>query len=211
MPRFQTPIELDPVLAPKVGMYSDAQNSEGATLDYAEPEDPRNNPVPDVEYEAGGFPALPQDLTAITSKQLGQLFQAVEAWHEFLNSMLAEADIKATTLREIRDLVKAHVKNELKERGVPSKERDEVFRLDDRFVDANSNFMTARNFAERLDAVKNRLSKRFQLVSREITRRGEDVNFQMGDPDRRRRSRFERSPSRKPYDEGEDLEGSDNG
>jgi hypothetical protein len=152
MPEFKMSLDEDPKLADRLKMYRDALDS---APDFAPPADPRENPVPDVEYEDDGFPAMPEDMTALSSRQLGQLFQAIEAWHEFLNSMLAEYDTKASTLREIKDLAAAHIKDELKDAGVSQKERDVEYKLDARYVQANSDYLAARNFKERLEAVKN--------------------------------------------------------
>jgi hypothetical protein len=181
VPKFETPVEADKILAPKIQIYKDAVDPGDTKL----PPNPGEKRVPGVEYDDDGLPMLPNDLTAIGSRELGQLFHAVEVWHEYLNSILTESDAQTVAAREARDLTKAYIKEDLKAKDVPAKDRDENFRLDPRYIHTNSEYLRLRVATDRVEAIKNRLSKRFQLISREITRRGEEMRYGNIDPDKR--------------------------
>lgn len=182
MPEFKDSLENDAALKPMVDMYEEAAEH---SPPFARPENPVDSLIDGVDYDTDGFPILPPDLTAITSTNLGRLFQAVEAWHEYLNSMLTEADAQASAAKEIRDISKAKIKEELKDKGYSVADRDECFRLDPRYVYANSQHLKYSVYKDRLEAVKNRMSKRFQLISREISRRSDSFDFGNRDPDKR--------------------------
>ena len=175
--------EEDDTFNAKIEQYKDVVRvSEKVLKKYGEIPNPTQNPVPGVEYDEAGFPQMPEDLTAIPSDDLGRLFQALEAFDAYFRTLATDADIRKTTAKEIRDLVKARLRKELRDVGCPESHIDDIIREDPRFISADVEYLQARALAQRMDDYKSIISRRYNLVSREITRRG---NLKFADPDRR--------------------------
>lgn len=189
MPAFTSSIEADEGISNKVSIYRDAVIEEASQTEFMDPEPPPpgNNMNGMIHYSDDGMPILPSDIVSLTSDQVGQLFSIVEGWYNYLNTLCTEADLRATAAREVRDLVKAYVRKEMKTAGAGEKERAEFYPMDDRYIEANAKYLTADAYYQRLEAVRKVFSKKFQLVSREISRRNGDHGF--GDVDDRFGSR----------------------
>ena len=182
MPEFATPIEEDKEINEKVNQYEAAASVE---VPFPKPDNPACNPVPEVDYDdESGVPIIPQDLTALPSRDLGRLFQAIEAWEDYFRSLATEADQEKVKRKEIADLVKAHVKKEMRSQKIAKDEVNEYVKLDPRYIQANTAYLEARFQAEQIEDLKSTVSRRFNMISREITRRGDDRYGQF-DLDRR--------------------------
>lgn len=182
MTKLYAPIEQDPNLWPKVSMYREAAK---VKPNLPSPTDPFTHPVPDVTYDENGFPEMPPDITAISLQELGRLYQAVESWYEYLNSMMTNADVEKNEKKIELELVISTVKKELTDSGVPKSERDEAYRTDFRYIQANAAYLEAQTYFKRVEDVKKWISKRFDLISREITRRSEELKLAMQTPEGR--------------------------
>ena len=180
--KLQTPIDMDERVQAKVLMYEDTLK---ATPQVPIPPNPKDSPIPGVSYDSRGFPEMPEDLTAITLVELGKLFQAVTVWHEYLSAQVTNADHSKVVRKGISDLVKAEVKKQLREGGMSKAEADDVFRTDMRFIESDTNYIRAKVLADRMEDHKGIISKRFQLISREITRRTGEFHDSNMDPNNR--------------------------
>lgn len=173
MPKATAPIEDDPEIRDKVSIYE-------KLLDIDEEEVLVINPaqIDALDYDDTGFPLMPDDLTLVPSQYLGQLFQASTAWYEYIIEMTTYADQRKVCHKEIADLVKEHVKDGYRDQGLPKSDIDSaMYRSDTRYIHANAVYMSSRFSAERLDNRLKMISRRIQLVSREISRRSDETGF----------------------------------
>jgi hypothetical protein len=146
---------------------------------------PSEHPVPEVEYDETGMPVMPLDVTAITLRELGQLFQAMEAWHAYFTSMATDADLERVKHKEILDMVKAHVKSSLRVAVRAKTDADDLVKLDMRYIEANARYLESKAMADRIENLRSMVSRRFNLISREITRRSDENRYDTFNPEKR--------------------------
>ena len=170
----------DPKLQAKIQMYRDALD---VRVEVPIPRNPVESPVPGVEYDDIGFPMMPEDLTVITSQELGRLYQATEAWHNYIAALATNADHDKVVSKALSDLIKVEVKKDIRASGKSKDDADEEYRGDPRYIQTDTEYLTARITADKLENARSMISRRIQFISREITRRGDD--FYGRDPDAR--------------------------
>jgi hypothetical protein len=185
--KLPTPVTEDRALSARLDLYEKA----GAqALPWPAP-DPIANPVPGVTYDSSGFPMLPDDVTALNSQDLGRLFYACQIWHSYVSDRATEAAISEREQKAKLALVKAHVRVDIRTRSAATKDDvDDRYRIDARFIDAETRYLVARAKAELIEAGLSTISKRFTMLSREISRRTGDFAIDTMNPDLRAERRY---------------------
>ncbi len=134
--------------------------------------------IEDYLVEAdNGDPVLPDDLTVLGDKEIGKLFSFFTNWTNYVQGLL-------TTAECARDVIKSKVATLEKALIITYQEEDSrlsdakakaKIRLDRRFVEAEAAYQRSVVLAKRLSTRWDQLKRSEKVISREQTRRAQEL------------------------------------
>jgi hypothetical protein len=116
---------------------------------------------------------LPPDLTILNSDELGKIYGKLNAAAGWVESQRSLADSQRTALDSARDKIFARLR--LIKEGDPSEKTDQA-KVDPLYITADQKVIVAECYFSMIDAILKRYNKDLRLVSRELTRRGQEID-----------------------------------
>ncbi len=130
-----------------------------------------------VQYCANGDPIIPDDLTDLTSQILGKLFTFMSNWANYVASEESRAKAAKKVLERQLKVIKAALAAYYKEEiGVPANAVEDKITTDTRFVELDTAVLRSDVFTLKAGTRLEQLKRSLNLISREQTRRGEDLD-----------------------------------
>ena len=174
--KFDVPIENDSIAKEIIKQYKEILDAPEFKIENQEPPKGLH-----VDLDADGCPVIPDDITAISPVSLGQVFQAAQAWHEYVLTQLSNIDTRRTILQEALESLTERIKEMLSQKGVP----ESRYKADMRFIELNREVLTAKLKVKHWETRKASSAGRVRMLSREITRRGDEMEFSGMNPSNR--------------------------
>ena len=123
-------------------------------------------------------PLMPNDISIVGSDELSELFTQLTAWSNYVAGQLAASQIDEKTLEKRKDLLEAKLflaKDTAKVKG----ERVTLIKAqvlaDERYMELEEQLLKAYAYRKMVEVIYNNFERDIALVSREITRRQNDV------------------------------------
>jgi len=123
-------------------------------------------------------PPMPKDISLLESDELSALFTRLTAWSNFVAGQLAASQVDEKVLEKRRDMLEAKLlimKDTSKVKGERVTMMKAQVMADPDFIDVEERYMNAYAYRKMLEVVYNNFERDVALVSREITRRTNDV------------------------------------
>jgi hypothetical protein len=123
-------------------------------------------------------PHMPKDISLLESDELSALFTRLTAWSNFVAGQLAASQVDEKVLEKRRDMLEAKLlimKDTSKVKGERVTMMKAQVMADPDFIDVEERYMNAYAYRKMLEVVYNNFERDVALVSREITRRTNDV------------------------------------
>jgi hypothetical protein len=123
-------------------------------------------------------PPMPKDISLLESDELSALFTRLTAWSNFVAGQLAASQVDEKVLEKRRDMLEAKLlimKDTSKVKGERVTMMKAQVMADPDFMDVEERYMSAYAYRKMLEVVYNNFERDVALVSREITRRTNDV------------------------------------
>jgi hypothetical protein len=121
---------------------------------------------------------MPKDISLLESDELSALFTRLTAWSNFVAGQLAASQVDEKVLEKRRDMLEAKLlimKDTSKVKGERVTMMKAQVMADPDFIDVEERYMNAYAYRKMLEVVYNNFERDVALVSREITRRTNDV------------------------------------
>lgn len=123
---------------------------------------------------------MPDDITRLTDTQLGVLLGQADAWCEYTGTQLALVRADRDSAEKELDLIAAKLRTRLRfndETGkkFTAQEREDLIKVDTRYVNAQSKVLYYEALYRYTDAVSKAADRNFQTASRRITQRGQEL------------------------------------
>jgi hypothetical protein len=121
---------------------------------------------------------MPKDISLLESDELSALFTRLTAWSNFVAGQLAASQVDEKVLEKRRDMLEAKLlimKDTSKVKGERVTMMKAQVMADPNFIDVEERYMNAYAYRKMLEVVYNNFERDVALVSREITRRTNDV------------------------------------
>jgi len=138
-----------------------------------------------VEFTDAGMPLAPEDITKVTDEDTGKLFSFFSGWTSYVQSEVAYAQVEKMMTKRTERIVKAALSEYYKDvEKLPANQAAEKVLLDSRYLEID--MQTARVEARHvlLEAAYEQLRRVINVVSREQTRRKEELERVRHNPDR---------------------------
>ena len=123
-------------------------------------------------------PPMPKDISLLESDELSALFTRLTAWSNFVAGQLAASQVDEKVLEKRRDMLEAKLlimKDTSKVKGERVTMMKAQVMSDPGFMEIEERYMGAYAYRKMLEVVYNNFERDVALVSREITRRTNDV------------------------------------
>jgi hypothetical protein len=123
-------------------------------------------------------PPMPKDISLLESDELSALFTRLTAWSNFVAGQLAASQVDEKVLEKRRDMLEAKLlimKDTSKVKGERVTMMKAQVMADPDFMAIEERYMNAYAYRKMLEVVYNNFERDVALVSREITRRTNDV------------------------------------
>jgi hypothetical protein len=123
-------------------------------------------------------PPMPKDISLLESDELSALFTRLTAWSNFVAGQLAASQVDEKVLEKRRDMLEAKLlimKDTSKVKGERVTMMKAQVMADPDFIDVEERYMNSYAYRKMLEVVYNNFERDVALVSREITRRTNDV------------------------------------
>lgn len=123
-------------------------------------------------------PPMPKDISLLESDELSALFTRLTAWSNFVAGQLAASQVDEKVLEKRRDMLEAKLlimKDTSKIKGERVTMMKAQVMADPDFMEIEERYMNAYAYRKMLEVVYNNFERDVALVSREITRRTNDV------------------------------------
>jgi hypothetical protein len=123
-------------------------------------------------------PPMPKDISLLESDELSALFTRLTAWSNFVAGQLAASQVDEKVLEKRRDMLEAKLlimKDTSKVKGERVTMMKAQVMADPDFMEIEERYMNAYAYRKMLEVVYNNFERDVALVSREITRRTNDV------------------------------------
>ena len=128
--------------------------------------------------EQSDQPVMPKDISTMGSDELSELFTQLIAWSNYVAGQLAAAQVDEKTLEKKKDFLEAKLflaKDTAKVKG----ERVTLIKAqvmsDDRYMELEEELGKAYAYRKMVEVISNNFERDVSLVSREITRRTNDI------------------------------------
>jgi hypothetical protein len=121
---------------------------------------------------------MPKDISLLESDELSALFTRLTAWSNFVAGQLAASQVDEKVLEKRRDMLEAKLlimKDTSKVKGERVTMMKAQVMADPDFMAIEERYMNAYAYRKMLEVVYNNFERDVALVSREITRRTNDV------------------------------------
>jgi hypothetical protein len=142
----------------------------------------------DGEYFDGRLPANVNDLTM---RELGELFNMMDLWANWISSYAVAAKAEVSNKEEQLKLVRSRI---MKSKAGTAKDKDNDTLCDERYVDANARFMEAAEYFSYLNSLEEAARRDLRVISRLIeVRKMEFEGGRRGDNIGRDRDPYRRS------------------
>lgn len=133
-----------------------------------------------VQWGPNNDPVLPDDLTSQDSVTIGKLFSLVSNWTNYVTGELTRAKcmllVQERHLKVIESALKAYYRDEER---VPANRVEEKVCTDLRYVTLDASVLRVKVFVMGADNRYDQLKRSLNLISREQTRRGEELQRQI--------------------------------
>lgn len=150
-----------------------------------------------VDHADNGDPIAPDDVTEIESTTLGKLFSYVTNWANYIQSEHTRAKCVQIVQERNKKVVDAALQTYyVDEQDVPVSHVQAKITVDPRYIDVDTAFMRAQVFALKADTRLSQLKRSLTLVSREVTRRGEELERTIHEHNKKPKTRWERGHRR---------------
>lgn len=129
-------------------------------------------------------PVMPKDISVYDSTELSKLFTELTAWSNFIAGQLAAAQVDEKYLENQKDMKEAKLffqSDGEKVKGDTVSRVKAKVNSDETIIELSNNLMKAYAYRKMMEVVFNNFERDVSLVSREITRRTNDVRSLRGD------------------------------
>ena len=129
-----------------------------------------------IQWGPNNDPLIPDDLTSLDSVHLGKLFSLISNWTNYVAGELTRAKcmhlVQDRHLTVIEEALKAYYRDEEKMKAGQIKEKVTV---DSRFTEIDASVLRVKVFVMSAENRYDQLKRSLNLISREQTRRGEEL------------------------------------
>lgn len=133
-----------------------------------------------IQWATNGDPTVPDDLTTLDSVTLGKLFALISNWTNYVSGELTRAKsmkmVQERHLKVIDHALSAYYRDEEK---VPANRVAEKVETDERYVNVDAAVLRVNVFIVAAENRYDQLKRSLNLISREQTRRGEELERQI--------------------------------
>jgi hypothetical protein len=129
-------------------------------------------------------PKMPRDISVLDSDELSALFTELTAWSNFVAGQLAAAQVDEHVLNKKKDSLEARLfldKDNTKVKGERVTLIKAQVAADSRVEDLENQLTHAYAYRKMVEVVANNFERDVALVSREITRRTNDIRMSRKD------------------------------
>ena len=141
-------------------------------------------PIPEIPDGLGDFlsfgkyddPLPPTDLTVVGLEVVGKLFSFFSQWTNYVQAELTRAQCESHVLKRHLKVVEAALSIWYREdQGKPAGKVSDYVTTDSRFVEIDADLMRAEVFVRKVDSRYEQLKRYLNAISREQTRRTEEM------------------------------------
>jgi hypothetical protein len=129
-------------------------------------------------------PVMPRDISDLESDDLSELFTRLTAWSNFVAGQLSASQIDEKSIEKRRDMLEARLlimKDNVKLKGERVTMIKAQVMSDPTFMELEEKYMEAYAYRKMLEVIYNNFERDVSLVSREITRRTNDIRVNRKD------------------------------
>ena len=134
--------------------------------------------------EQSDQPLMPKDISNLDSDALSKLFTELTAWSNYVAGQLAAAQVDEKTLEKRKDFLEAKLflaKDTAKVKGERVTLIKAQVMADDAYMDLEEQLLKAYAYRKMIEVIANNFERDIALVSREVTRRSNDVRLNRKD------------------------------
>lgn len=129
-------------------------------------------------------PKMPGDISVLDSDELSELFTKLTAWSNYISGQLSAAQIDEKALEKEKDFLEAKLflhKDTSKVKGERVTLIKAQVMADETFMKLEEKYMKAYAYRKMLEVISSNFERDVSLVSREITRRTNDLRMNRKD------------------------------
>lgn len=123
-------------------------------------------------------PVMPKDISVLDSDELSELFTKLTAWSNFVAGQYAAAQVDEKYIEKKKDMLEARLflaKDNSKVKGERVTLIKAQVNSDPQIMELEEDYMKAYAYRKMLEVITNNFERDVALVSREITRRTNDM------------------------------------
>lgn len=123
-------------------------------------------------------PLMPRDISVLDSDELSELFTKLTAWSNYVAGQYAAAQVDEKYIEKQKDMLEARLflaKDNSKVKGERVTLIKAQVNSDPKIMELEEDYMRAYAYRKMLEVITNNFERDVALVSREITRRTNDV------------------------------------
>ena len=127
---------------------------------------------------------MPNDISALDSDELSKLFTKLTAWSNYVSGQLSAAQIDEKTIEKKKDFLEAKLflhKDTSKVKGERVTLIKAQVMADEQYMELEEELLKAYAYRKMVEVVYNNFERDVSLVSREITRRTNDLRMNRKD------------------------------
>lgn len=129
-----------------------------------------------VEYNDNGDPLDPRDMTEVTDVQTGKLFNFWTEWTNYIQSLVTIAYCDRLVAARSEKVVFSALRDLFRTQDKPTADIEDAIAIDPRYVEVDTALLRAQVIYKQLDAAYERAKRNIHLISREQTRRNEELD-----------------------------------
>jgi hypothetical protein len=129
-------------------------------------------------------PIMPRDISTVDSEELSELFTELTAWSNYVAGQLAAAQVDEKTVEKKKDMLEARLfltKDTAKVKGERVTLIKAQVMADEKYMKLEEELLTAYAYRKMVEVIANNFERDIALVSREITRRTNDIRMSRKD------------------------------
>ena len=134
--------------------------------------------------EQTDHPQMPKDISTVDSDELSELFTQLTAWSNYVAGQLAAAQVDEKTIEKRKDMLEARLflaKDTAKVKGERVTLIKAQVMADENYMKLEEQLLTAYAYRKMVEVIANNFERDIALVSREITRRTNDIRMSRKD------------------------------
>lgn len=120
-------------------------------------------------------PMIPEDLTILSSKQIGIIYSMCNSYFSYITSQLTLADLEMSICESLKDALWAAVRLEDVSEKKTKADKDDRVLTDSRFMRADADYKIRKSVYDMLKGKHDSFEMNLKVISREITRRSQDA------------------------------------